>query len=166
MTKAPDKQEGFVLIICLILLAVLSLLVIHGASANIMGEQMAGNQMDRARAQMAAEQAITQALANLQTNGVACLDGCDGTNNTTAKDTSTTLRSTWNDTGAIAATDTAWSANSGDPKASAKYSITWQDNAAFNKPDCKAYSVMGRGQGFNSNSVVVLHTVAYVCPTD
>lgn len=166
MTNMSHKQEGFVLIICLILLAVLSLLVIHGVGATTMGEQMAGNQMDRARAQMAAEQAITQALADLQTNGVACLEGCNSTNNTTAKDTNPTLRSAWSDTGAITATSTAWSATNGVPAASAKYSITWQDNAAFDKPDCKAYSVMGRGQGFNSLSVVVLHTVAYVCPTD
>lgn len=166
MTTAPDKQEGFVLIVCLILLAILSLLVIHGMGVNTMGEQMAGNQMDRARAQMAAEQAITQALADLQTNGVACMDGCSNTNNTTVKDTSATLRSAWSEVGAITATDTAWSATSSDPKASAKYSITWQDNAVFDKPDCKAYSVMGRGQGFNSNSVVILHTVAYVCSTD
>ncbi len=169
-----QKQQGFVLIIAMILLAVLSLLVIHGVGATTMGEQMAGNHMDRARAQIAAEQALTQGLAVLQTNAVLsatvladpCLDGCDGTHGTTAKSTAATLVSTWSDTGAQTASNTAWSATSGVPTASAKYSITWQDNAAFDKPDCKAYSVMGRGQGFNSNSVVVLQTIAYVCPTD
>jgi type IV pilus assembly protein PilX len=165
-TPTPRKQEGFVLIIAMILLAVLSLLVIHGVSATTMGEQMAGNHMDRARAQMAAEQALTQGLAVLQTNGVDCLEGCNGTHGTKAKNTTAALVSAWSDTGAQTASNTAWSATSGDPVASAKYSITWQDNTAFDKPDCKAYSVMGRGQGFNSNTVVILQTIAYVCPTE
>lgn len=166
MTDMPQKQEGFVLIICLILLAALSLLVIHGVGANTMGEHMAGNHLDRARAQMAAEQAITQGLADLQTNGLDCLTGCDGTFNTTAKNTTNLLRSAWSDTNARTASSTAWSNTAGTPTASAKYSITWQDNVAFRKTDCEAYSVMGRGQGFNSQSVVILHTVAYVCTAD
>ena len=166
MTHSPRKQEGFVLIIAMILLAVLSLLVIHGVGATTMGEQMAGNHMDRARAQMAAEQALTQGLAVLQTNGVNCLEGCNGTYGTTSKSTASVLVSAWSGTGAQTASNTAWSATSGVPTASAQYSITWQDHTSFDKPDCKAYSVMGRGQGFNNKSVVVLQTIAYVCPTD
>ena len=170
MTHVPRKQEGFVLIISMILLAVLSLLVIHGVSATTMGEQMAGNHMDRARAQMAAEQALTQGLAVLQNNATAatnpCLEGCDQQHGTTAKRTDGTAPTTWSPTDAQDASNTAWSLTSGVPTASAKYSITWLDHANFDKPDCKAYSVMGRGQGFNSNSVVILQTIAYVCSTE
>ena len=166
MTHAPKKQEGFVLVVLLILLAILSLLVIHGMGATTMGEQMAGNHMDRSRAQMAAEQAITQGLAVLQAHGEDCLEGCNQTHGTTAKSTAATPVSAWSDTDAQTATATAWSDDNSKPKATARYSITWQDNAAFDKTDCKAYSVMGRGVGFNSESVVVLQTIAYVCPTE
>ena len=166
MKHLPRHQQGFVLIVSLILLVVLTLLVVNGMGATTMGEQMAGNHLDRARAHMAAQQAVTQGLAVLQANGDACILGCDGTNGTTPKSTVASPVSVWSDVGAHAAISTAWSADASDPAAAAQYSITWQDNPAFDKPDCKAYSVMGRGVGFNVQSVVVLQTIAYVCPTD
>ncbi len=168
------KQEGFVLIIALILLVVISLLVVNGMGLTSMGERMSGNQMDRTRAQMAAEQALTQGVAVLQVNGDLCLDpGCTDTNLTgkgvtapsAATAASAAASAMWSDTGAVDVTIATAQGTS------AKYSITLQsDSATFTpagstKELCKAYTVAGRGVGLSPKSVVVLQTIAYVCPT-
>lgn len=173
INKNTKKQNGFVLIISLVLLVVISLLVVNGMGLTIMGERMSGNQMDRTRAQMAAEQALTQGIAVLQANGDTCLaDGCTGANLPNKGVTAVSAA-----TAASAAASAAWSdTNSFDvttadgQATTAKYSITWQSDASFtpvgsSKVDCKAYTVFGRGVGLSSKSVVVLQTVAFVCPT-
>jgi type IV pilus assembly protein PilX len=167
------NQKGFVLIISLVLLVVISLLVVNGMGLTSMGERMSGNQMDRTRAQMAAEQALTQGVAVLQANGDTCLaDGCTGAN---LPDKGVTAVSPA--TAASAAASAAWSDASSvyvttatGQGTTAKYSITWQSDDSFtpvgsSKELCKAYTVTGRGVGLSSKSVVVLQTVAFVCPT-
>lgn len=174
MVNGRKEQKGFVLIVALILLVAISLLVVNGMGLTSMGERMSGNQMDRTRAQMAAEQALTQGVAVLQTNGDLCLaDGCTDVNlpgvGVTAASTATAATAAasaaWSDTGAVVAMLATAQATS------AKYSITWQSDPTFTpvgstKEACKGYSVMGRGVGLSTKSVVVLQTVAYVCPTE
>ncbi|APW43225.1 pilus assembly PilX family protein [Rhodoferax saidenbachensis] len=166
------KQQGFVLIVTMILLMVVSLLAVGGMRVSVMGERMAGNAMDRNLAKLAAEQAITQGLAKLQANSTVCLDtGCVNTNTvgTGVAIASATMPSVWSPTDSVDVTKELVAA--GGQKSSAKYLINWLNNVAFtpalsSKSTCKAYSVMGRGEGKNSASVVVLQTIAYVCPTD
>jgi type IV pilus assembly protein PilX len=127
--------------------------------------------MDRNLAKLAAEQALTQGLAKLQANASTCYDtGCysGNTTGTGAALTDATAPSAWPDPD----TDAVYATLTSDQKASsAKYLINWLNNSAFTPPTsskslCKAYSVMARGVGQNSQSVVVLQTIAYVCPAD
>jgi type IV pilus assembly protein PilX len=166
MSKIPQKQEGFVLIVALILLVAVTLLVLNGMGLSTISERMSGNYMDRGRANLAAQQGITQGLALLQDEGDACLNsGCINTNlvGTAAENDTTVAPSAWSDINSAPAVLPAgqkW-----------KYLINWLSNVSFTpvgsaRADCKAYSVMGRGQGLSSQSVVILQTIAYVCPTD
>lgn len=163
-----NRQDGFVLIVALILLTTVSLLVLAGMRGSLLGERMAGNYMDRNLAKLAAEQALTQGLAKLQANSTTCFDtGCTSANvaGTGAALTATVLPSAWSDTNSVAVTVTSSQASS------ASYLINWLNNTTFTPTGsgrslCKAYSVMGKGVGKNTASVVVLQTVAYVCPTD
>jgi type IV pilus assembly protein PilX len=161
-------QQGFVLVVTMILLTVVSLLVLGSMRSSVLGERMAGNSMDRNLAKLAAEQALTQGLAKLQANADMCLNsGCTSTTTPGvgigASLTDATAPSVWSDTDAVNADASA--------PASAKYLVNWLDNVAFTPPTssksaCKAYSVMGRGVGKNSLSVVILQTIAYVCPAN
>jgi type IV pilus assembly protein PilX len=167
----PIRQQGFVLVVTMILLLAVSLLVLGGMRSSVLGERMAGNAMDRNLAKLAAEQAVTQGLAVLQANSVMCLDtGCTATNTpgvgigdalavATAPDE-------WSDTNSVKATTKA-----ADQKGSGKFLINLLSDASFtptlsDKSACRAYSVRGRGEGENSLTVVVLQTIAYVCPAD
>lgn len=162
MYTSRKKQEGFVLVVALILLAVVSLLAINGMGVTTMNERMAGNYMDRARAQMAAEQALTQAQDVLRNNADICLaSGCtvaNGFNGIGAEVTGTTLPSAWSDTNSFDATVASGQATT------AKYLINWLSDSAFAQAGCKTYNIMGKGRGLNSSAVVVLQTVAYICP--
>ena len=164
MGNLKQKQQGFVLIVSLILLAVVTILVVSGMGVTTMSERMSGNHMDRNRAQAAAEQALTQGLALLQANGEVCLTGCNSGNTigTAAAITAATIPSEWTDLNSRAIVTASAQLTT------ASYLINWLNNAVFltGKTDCQAYSVMGKGTGLNSQSVVVLQTIAYVCPTD
>jgi type IV pilus assembly protein PilX len=163
------KQNGFVLIVSLVFLVTVTLFVLSGMRLANVSERMSGSSMDRGRAKMAAEQALTQGLALLQAAGPTCLDA--GCTNTTlagagAAYPGTSLPASWSDTNSSTA-----SIASGQ-LSSAKFLINWLSDPSFtpsNRPtkrDCKAYSIMGRGVGLNSVSVVVLQTIAYICPAD
>lgn len=174
MNKEQKTQNGFVLIVSLILLVAVTLFVMAGMRSSTVSERMAGSHMDRGRAKLAAEQAITQGLAALRTGGSICVEvGCTSANLATTGVAYTTavLPSAWSDTNAIDVTTATGQLTS------AKYLINWLNNSSFTNPvppsviptgkeDCKAYSIMGRGVGLASTSVVVLQTIAYVCPTD
>jgi type IV pilus assembly protein PilX len=167
MSKPNKKQEGFVLVVALILLAVVSLLAANGMGVTTMNERMAGNYMDRGRAQAAAEQALTQAQDVLRENADACLLGCTGsvTNGSTTANisevTTAVLPATWVDANKVAVTLAT------DQATRAQYVINWLNNSAFTTDSfasCKAYSIMGRGQGIDTSTFVILQTVTYVCP--
>jgi type IV pilus assembly protein PilX len=167
VSKPNKKQEGFVLVVALILLAIVSLLAANGMGVTTMNERMAGNYMDRGRAQAAAEQALTQAQDILRANADACLLGCTGavthgsiTANISAL-TDSVLPATWVNTNKVEVTLAANQATRAD------YVINFLNNTAFTTAsfaDCKAYSIMGRGQGIDTSTFVILQTVAYVCP--
>lgn len=189
MISRKKNQEGFVLIVALVLLAVVSLLAVNGMGVTTMNERMAGNHMDRGRAYAAAERALTQAQDFLRTNANQCLAaGCVGNDlsasgtaiagttiltGTGRASTDAVLPDTWPDNpepGIVAVT------NGVDmppivpgEDASSQYLINWLNNPVFNLPgraDCKSYSVMGRGVGIDTNTTVLLQTVAHICPAD
>ena len=59
-TLHHPKERGFVLIISMLVLLVLTILVVNSVRNSVLGEKMAGNYMDRNRAMQAAEQALRQ----------------------------------------------------------------------------------------------------------
>ena len=185
MTSRKKNQEGFVLVVALVLLAIVSLLAVNGMGVTTMNERMAGNHMDRGRAYAAAERALTQAQDFLRANASACLAaGCVG-----SVSPDTTGTTVLQGTGA-AHSDTVLPGNSewerdvdaavyvknradepapGAGEVFSRYLINWLSNPVFNAPgrvDCKSYSVMGRGVGKDTNTEVLLQTVAHVCPAD
>lgn len=167
MNIEQKKESGFVLIVSMILLVAVTLFVLSGMRLANVSEHMAGSSMDRGRAKLAAEQALTQGLALLQGAGSTCLEsGCTYINlpGTAAEHTATTLPSSWSDANSTAITVAAGQLTS------AKFLINWLSDASFTpgpkKDECKAYSIMGRGVGLNSASVVILQTIAYICPAD
>lgn len=167
MHKDLKKQNGFILIVALILLVTVTLLVLSGMRLANVSERMSGSSMDRGRAKMAAEQALTQGLALLQSAGTTCLDsGCTSANlpGAAAAHTGTSMPASWSETNASVVTIATGQLSS------AKFLINWLSDASFTPPPtknaCRAYSIMGRGVGLSSASVVVLQTVAYICPAD
>ncbi|MDB5887861.1 MAG: hypothetical protein JWM03_733 [Rhodocyclales bacterium] len=157
MKNPRSEQTGMSLIVSLILLVVLTIIVITGVRGTTMNERMAGSNMERARAYQAAEQALAQGLAVLQTNSATCLTACTVAGGVGAAVGA--LPAAFLTGGADVATATG-------QQTSAKYLIN-QLPVTFlpaAKNTCAAYSVMGKGVGLNSSSVVVLQTVAFVCP--
>lgn len=156
-------EKGFVLIVAMLLLAAISIVALGGMANTTLGERMAGSYSDRNRAQLAAEQALTQGLAFLRANSVTCLESaCDNSNlaGAGAQHILATVPSAWTSTNSSAITLASGQGTN------ASYLINYLNNAAFAKTDCKPYSIMGRGVGLNAASVVVLQTIAYICPTD
>ncbi|WP_084282488.1 pilus assembly PilX family protein [Deefgea rivuli] len=159
-----DKQNGFILIISLILLVVVTILVVNGMRNTIMNEKMSGNYMDRNRAYQAAEQALRQGSALLQANADSCLDGCTNSTVTGVGSIVTAMPSVWSDTNSK---DIVLDTTSGKEQlTSAKFLINQLPDSMrpTGKESCKAYSIMGRGQGIDARSVVMLQTTAFVCP--
>ena len=160
------KDNGFILIIALILLAVVTILVVNGMRSTTMNEKMAGNYMERNRAFQAAELALRQGTALLQTNAETCVDGCSNATVTGVGPVVTAMPSVWADNLSTQAVIPLPTTSPAPPSASAKYLINQLPDAMrpSDKTSCKAFSVMGRGQGIDARSVVVLQTTAFVCP--
>jgi type IV pilus assembly protein PilX len=188
MTSRKKNQEGFVLVVALVLLAIVSLLAVNGMGVTTMNERMAGNHMDRGRAYAAAERALTQAQDFLRANADTCLAaGCIGRDEpgitgttvlqgTGASHSGTVLpsNSEWDrnfEADAVDVTDRVDGLDVPTPagEASSKYLINWLNDPVFNAPgrvDCKSYSVMGLGIGRDTDTEVLLQTVAHICPAD
>lgn len=163
-TLHRSKEKGFVLIVSMLVLLVLTILVVNSVRSSVLGEKMAGNYMDRNRAMQAAEQALRQGEAALlgADNGQTCLNGCAITAGAVSASSAAvnTIPSVWADSGS------ATIAKAYGQMTTGKFQVTQLNDAlrAADKTDCKAYSIMGRGEGVDSRAVVILQTVTYVCP--
>jgi len=156
------RQSGVSLVISLILLVTLMLLVISGVRGTTMNERMAGNNMERTRAYQAAEQALQQGMVVLRDDGDACVTSTGCTAGVGIGAVLTSPPSVWNSTNAASLTPA-----SGQATTAGSYLINQLTGTLpAGKASCIAYSIMGKGQGKSSESVVVLQTVAYVCPVD
>lgn len=156
-------QDGFVLIVAMIFMIVVSIFAVNSIRGATLGEKISGNYRERNQAFMAAEQAIAQGQALLRANAVTCLESvCDNTNlvGLAAAYNGASLPAAWSDTNSSNV-----SGGNGQPT-SGKYLINALTNVAFAKTDCAAYSVMGKGFGINVNNTVLLQTVIYICPAD
>jgi len=162
MKNKFQNENGFALIVSMIILAVLSILVVNAVRSTTLSEKMSGSYMDRTLAQQAAEQALRQGEKRLMENGEVCVVGCriSAGNVTSFTTAATKLPDTWSDTDA---TDISLAT---DQKTTARYVATLLPDTFIpaGKTGCKAYSVMGQGKGLDTNTVVVLQTIAYVCP--
>jgi type IV pilus assembly protein PilX len=156
------KEHGFVLIVALMLLAIVTILVVNSMRSTTMNEKMAGNYMDRTRAYQAAEQGVRQAQALLQNNADSCLEGCTNANVVGTGAAVDEIPSVWSD---INAADVHLASGQ---QTSAKYLINLLPKkvlpANHSKDDCQPYSIMSKGQGIDSRSVVVLQITAFICP--
>ena len=183
MTSRKKKQEGFVLVVALVLLAIVSLLAVNGMGVTTMNERMAGNHMDRGRAYAAAERALTQAQDFLRANAIDCLAaGCVGSVSPDTTGTMVFLQGTGEaHSGTVLPSNEEWdrgveedyavAVTNGDATGAtpSHYLINWLGDPVFNAPgrvDCKSYSVMGGGGGLGTDTEVLLQTVAHVCPAD
>jgi type IV pilus assembly protein PilX len=162
MKKIINTQQGFVLIISLILLTAMTILVISAMNGVSINERMAGSYMDRNRAYQSAEMALRQGAAILQANADLCVEGCINTNNISGVTAaSTTLPTTWVDDDAANISPPAGQAVSG------KFKISLLPDsflpASKDPSACSAYSILGKGIGIDSATSVILQTVAFVC---
>jgi type IV pilus assembly protein PilX len=161
--RVKSGQDGFVLIVAMILMVVMGIFAMNSMRSATVGEKIAGNYRERNQAFMAAEQALAQGQALLRANAVTCLESvCDNTTlvGTAASYAGNTLPVTWSETNASAVGVVNGQSTSG------KYLINALTNAAFAKSECAPYSVMGQGVGINANDTVLLQTVVYICSTD
>lgn len=162
-SKLKAKQDGFVLIVAMILMVAMSIFALGSMRGATMGERILGNYRERNQAFLAAEQALTQGQALLRANATTCLETvCSNTSlaGTAAAYSGNTLPNTWSDTNAATATTAT------EQKTTAKFLVNALTNAAFAKVNCSPYSIMGRGVGLNSNTTVLLQTIVYICPAD
>jgi type IV pilus assembly protein PilX len=168
------KDGGFAMIMAMIILFVLTILVVNAVRGSSLSEQMAGSYMDRNRAMQAAEQALREGetklmTLNTATNDPICLDpqGCkvaaDGSVTLIATQV-TTMPGSWD-----ATADKTQITQVTDQATNAWYQIAFLAPALMDPTKvtdgCMAYSIMGKGQGIDTRTEVILQTVAYVCPT-
>ncbi|MDO6384680.1 MULTISPECIES: PilX N-terminal domain-containing pilus assembly protein [unclassified Uliginosibacterium] len=164
MSYFGKKEQGLSLIVSLVLLLALTILVLSATRTGTLGERITGNHMDRSRAYQAAEQALSQAQAALTANGEACMGPCTSIPNTGigAASAANTVPSAWSDTDSKEVTLATGQGTS------AKFVINALTPASSfvptGKESCLPYSIMGKGQGLNSNSVVILQAISFVCP--
>lgn len=171
------RQRGFALIMSMLVLLMLSIVVLNAVRSNVLNERMAGAYMDRTRAFQAAEQAIQQGKAALMSNTAVCFEsalGCSFAANGTATAiaSGTQLPTTMPESWAGAGTPVAMTlASSQTGCSSGSFAITRFNHAGLENtiggtPDsnCKAYSIMGRGQGTDADAVVIIQVVTWLCP--
>lgn len=166
-------QRGFALFMSMIVLLLLSIVVVNAVRTNVLNERMSGAYMDRTRAFQAAEQALQQGKALLMANTATCFEtslGCAVASNgaVSAIPSGTTLAaalpSTWATAQAVNISLAPGQLTSG------QFSVTRIANTNLPRAtggsvgNCKAYSIMGRGVGVDSNSVVLLQVVTWLCP--
>lgn len=166
MNALQHKEKGFILILSLLMLLIITILVINSVRASTMNEKMSGGYMDRSRALNLAELALAEgqrSLVSSPENAEICRAGCQVTAlDTVAEapaDTAVDLPSAWTATGAVSSSN-----------ANAEFVVALlKDDAALpptQRGKCTAYSVIGRGQGDDARTRVVLQVIAFVCDLD
>lgn len=173
-TTHTRQDGGFALIMAMIILFVLTILVVNAVRSSSMNEKMAGSYMERNRAMQAAEQALREGENRLMaldaTNEPLCLSGCEvrlaGVDKATEPG-ALAIPASWGEkpTNWANAPDEIQATPAGQTT-KASYKIVLLDNSlrAADKDACKAYSIMGRGEGLDSRTEVFLQTIAYACP--
>jgi len=159
------KEQGFALLLSMLVLGILSTLVIGSVRSTVSMERGSGAQLDRAVAYQAAEQALLQGKTLLMANSDLCLSGCSVAAGVVAAGAAAVaLPAAWNAANATVATLAA------NQPGSAQYVIQQLNTATFVSPasgvsrsDCVGYSIMGRGVGRRVGEVV-LQTVVWLCP--
>jgi type IV pilus assembly protein PilX len=163
--NVKSRQDGFVLIVAMILMVVMGIFAMGSMRSAAVGEKIAGGYRERNQAFMAAEQALARGQALLRDNAVTCLESvCDNTNlaGAAASYNGNSLPGTWPQDNTYTTTMTV----NNEQKTTGRFMINALTNAAFAKVNCAPYSVMGRGVGINANDTVLLQTVVYICPAD
>ncbi len=168
MVRPVSCQKGFALIVSMLILLVLTILVVNAVRNTSLNEKMAGNYMDRTRAQQAAEQVLRQGVAALTHENCSASTGCTLTSLSTAPTSPgpaavNAMPASWSSAGALDMV--RYLSSSTEQPTSAQLSVALLADTFLpaGKAGCKAYSLMGRGVGLDSRSVVILQTVAYVC---
>lgn len=185
-----QHQRGFALLTSMLVLLVLSIVVVNAVRTNLLNERASGGYMDRTRAFQAAEQAIQQGKALLMANTTLCFEsalGCSvsgGQVSAIASGTTPLLNdatyssnlptgASWADGRAVTISP---STKSDGTAQNTKYMVTRLANTSLVTPtetggtqsylqsNCKAYSIIGRGVGMDSNAVVMLQVVTWLCP--
>lgn len=166
MKALPKKEQGFILILSMLLLLAITILVLNSVRATTMNEKMSGGYMDRSRAVNRAESALAEGQRLLvSTTSIAetCRNGCavNTQKQVSPSSTSITLPSTWSNT----QDGNAFL----DSTTKARVSVallpdTDLPNSLVGK--CKPYSIMAKGEGSDSRTTTVLQMVAFVCDID
>ena len=166
MNALRSNEKGFILILSMLMLLIITVLVINSVRASTMNEKMSGGYMDRSRAQNLAELALAEgqrSLISSPENAEICRSGCQVTALDTVTevsvDTAVDLPSAWTADKAI---------TSSNAKAEFVVALLKDDTALpkSRQGKCKAYSIMGQGQGDDARTLVVLQVVAFVCDLD
>lgn len=171
MSRALTRQKGFALIVSMLVLLVLTILVVNAVRNTSLNEKMAGNYMDRTRAQQAAEQALRQGEAALANDLCSSSTGCRVSSLSpvtvaiASVAAATTVPASWTSAGALDVVLYDASNSIKQQLSSAQLNVTLLADTFLptGKAGCKPYSLMGRGVGLDTRAVVVLQTVAFVC---
>ncbi len=171
MSRALTRQKGFALIVSMLVLLVLTILVVNAVRNTSLNEKMAGNYMDRTRAQQAAEQALRQGEAALANDLCSSSTGCTVSSLSpltvvaASVAAATAVPSSWSSAGArnVVLYDASNSVKQQLSSAQLNVTLLADTFLPTGKAGCKPYSLMGRGVGLDARAVVVLQTVAFVC---
>ncbi|MGQ5525010.1 pilus assembly PilX family protein [Chitinimonas sp. PSY-7] len=170
MTRAYGKQSGFVLIVALGFLAVMTVLVLTTMVGTIQSEKMSGSHMQRNRAFQAAERALRQGEVILRTSGDKCVSAPFCVGGTADFPNGSGVGAEMDDPlTAFPLTDVAvkkWDIATGT-KEETSYKLLinhLKKPPAGSKKDCTPYSIMGHGLGAGSSAEVVLQMVVVLCP--
>ncbi|PHV11429.1 pilus assembly PilX family protein [Chitinimonas sp. BJB300] len=185
MSSTYSKQNGFVLIVALGFLAVMTVLVLTTMVGSIQSEKMSGSHMERNRAFQAAERALRQGELILRKNGSTCKDSPFCVKGQKSADGKTTFGT--KDGVGVSLSDADLQkqvlkgfptgdisvfeyvvASSSTPAKETYYSFLINHindvTPVGDKADCTPYSIMAKGKGAGDKAEVVLQSVVFLCP--
>ena len=184
MARMYSKQNGFVLILALGFLAVMTILVLSTMVGTIQSEKMSGSHMQRNRSFQAAERALRYGELFLRQHSEKCSSpSCkkgdsgfatkSGLGSSISEAKFKTLekfpQSSSDDDFDAVYDYTPPAPSASDKTTETAYSMLinhLEITPDGGKKDCVPYSIMGRGKGAGDNtaSETVLQTVVFLCP--